>query len=345
MTADPHQQPPVRIALIGAGAVGCVLAFYLQQAGRSQPFLLAREKDRPQWQPLPALQLQDAQGLHRQARPSLCREAELAQMDYLLLCVKQTQLDAALNALPPLPPGCTLVSTLNGPSSLPRIRARLPQVRLLAMPVMFNSQLLAPLHVQLSTTPRVLIPREETRLRQAFAGSGLRVGSSHGEPSLWGKLMINLANAIGALTHTGFAELLTQRELRQAYVRLLDEAVAIFAASGTRYALPMPLPFALYRGLLSGRSPLPWWFARLRNGLRAGSYPSMVADLAQGRDTEVRELNGAIVQLAQTLGQDAPANRRICELVEARRGQVPPVYLSPAQLLQELAASCSQVSR
>ncbi|SEP63303.1 2-dehydropantoate 2-reductase [Solimonas aquatica] len=336
MAALDSDQTP-RIGLIGAGAVGCVLALHLAESGRCQLSLLARERDAARWQTLPQLRLRTAAGERAQPRPRLCTAGELAQMDYLLLCVKQTQLDAALDALPPLPAHCTLVSTLNGPAALARIRARRPGQRLLAMPVMFNAQLLAPLHAQLSTTPRVLIAREETALRRAFAGSAMRVGRSHGEPSLWGKLLINLANAIGALTHTGFAELLTQRELRRAYVQVLDEAVAVLEASGTAYALPMPLPFSLYRRLLAGRSPLPWWFARLRNGLRAGAYPSMVADLAQGRDTEVRELNGAIVQLAQQLGRDAPANRRLCELVEARRGQAPPVYLSAAALLAALA--------
>lgn len=328
--------PPLQVAIIGAGAVGCVLAAFLIQAGRCQLQLLARPVDRERWAHCPGLRIQQGPGELQTPLPVLAEAAVLANVDYLLLCVKQTQLDAVLDALPPLAARCTVVSTLNGPGALARIRARLPQARLIAMPVMFNAQLLAPLQARLSTTPRVLLPPEAEALRAAFSGSGLKTDRSQGEASLWGKLLINLANAIGALTHSDFRALLTRPALRRAYAAVLDEAIQTLAAAGQAYALPMPVPLAIYRRLLAGRSPLPWWFARLRNGLRAGAYPSMVADLEQGRDTEVRELNGAIVQLAATLGREAPLNRRLCELVEARRGQSPPDYLDEAALLQAL---------
>lgn len=43
----------------------------------------------------------------------------------------------------------------------------------------------------------------------------------------------------------------------------------------------------------------------------------MWEDLARGRDTEVEQLNGEIVRLAEAHGVDAPVNRRLVALVHA----------------------------
>jgi 2-dehydropantoate 2-reductase len=44
---------------------------------------------------------------------------------------------------------------------------------------------------------------------------------------------------------------------------------------------------------------------------------SMWEDLQAGRPTEVDELNGEVVRLAQRLGRTAPVNARLVELVHA----------------------------
>jgi 2-dehydropantoate 2-reductase len=44
---------------------------------------------------------------------------------------------------------------------------------------------------------------------------------------------------------------------------------------------------------------------------------SMWEDLQASRRTEIDYLNGAVVTLAQSVGLDAPANRRIVDLVHA----------------------------
>lgn len=325
--------------VVGAGAVGTILSAYLMAAGREPLKLYVRDKDVGALQAVQHIRVEHA-GAGRPPlvapRPELTRSLSLDGIDYLLICVKFPQLDALLTQIGALPDRCTLVSTLNGVAALRLIRERLPQARVAPMTVMFNGQLLEPLHAQITTRPQVMIGGDDKRLLSAFAGSGMKVAQVTGESAAWGKLLINLANAICALTHTTFRDLLTQPDMRAIYVAVIDEAVQLLEHARIDYHLPMPIPYGLYRAMLAGRTPLPWWFAKLRNGLKDGAYPSMVADIDSGRATEVAQLNGEIVRMGQEHGIPTPVNATIVDLIRDIEGLVSPPYLTPAELRSRL---------
>ncbi len=324
--------------VVGAGAVGTILCAHLTAAKREPVKLYVREKDVVAMQTIQNVRVEHAGATHPPIvapKPQLTRALSLDDIDYLLLCVKFPQLDGVLDQLGTVPEHCTIVSTLNGVGALRRIRERFPKARTVPMSVMFNGQLLEPLHARITTKPQVLIGSDDQRLLRAF-GPGMQVKRVAGESAAWGKLLINLANAICALTHTTFKDLLTQQDLRAIYVAALDEAIGLLESAGIDYKLPMPIPYATYRGLLGGRTPLPWWFAKLRNGLQEGSYPSMVADVDAGRQTEIGQLNGEIVCLGLEHKWPTPVNAKIVSLIQKIEGQSPPPYLTPPELRARL---------
>jgi 2-dehydropantoate 2-reductase len=326
------------ILIIGAGAVGTTLAGYLMAAGRPVR-LLIRERDAAKYRSASQLTVDKASGGAPLTvpKPEVVTKLDLAGVDWLLICVKFAALDEVLSQLPsPLPPGLTVVSTLNGIRALHRLKARYPADRVANLTIMFNAQLRSPLHALITTRPQVIVGSADPGLPGLFGGSGMQVQRADGEAAAWGKLLVNLANAVCALTHATMKELLTQPDLRATFAAVLDEAVGLIERAGIRYRLPVPLPYRLYRQLLLRGGPLPWWFARLRNGLRDGSYPSMVADVEAGRGTEVGELNGEIVELGRARGSPAPINARIVELVRGFEGRRPPPYLRPADLRARL---------
>jgi 2-dehydropantoate 2-reductase len=325
------------ILIIGAGAVGTILATYLKAAGRPVR-LLIRERDRAAYEAVSEIRTDAINGPAVVApKPEITTRLDLGGIDYLFVCVKFPALDALLAELPAqLPEGLTLVSTLNGLAGLRRIRERYPAA--VAMSVMYNGQLLGPLHGQITTKAQVIVGSDDPALLGLFAGSGMAAKRAFGESAAWGKLLINLANAVCALTHTTFKDLLTQRDLREIYAAVLDEAVDILVRGKIRYELPMPIPYRLYRGILRHGGPLPWWFAKARNGLQRGSYPSMVADVDQGRKTEVDQLNGEIVAVGNKLGIPTPVNGRIVDLVRQIEGGKPARFLTPAELRRRLWA-------
>jgi 2-dehydropantoate 2-reductase len=156
----------------------------------------------------------------------------------------------------------------------------------------------------------------------------------------WGKLIMNLSNAISALSGAPTPQLLFNPRYRSALRAVVVEALAVLRAANVRPGKLNAIPVAMFPIVLG----LPTALLRivLRSQLRVDpdSRSSMWEDLARGRPTEVDELNGAIVQLAAAHGRDAPLNRRIVDLVhefEARGAGSP--ALSPDRLLEMLKLS------
>lgn len=329
------------ILVIGAGAVGTTLCTYLV-AARQPVRLLVREQDMVKFQAAPQLIVERiAPGEPLKApRPELSTKVDLSGVDYVFICVKYPALDDVIAQLASaLPPTVTLVSALNGVGAAPRLRQRCAAVKVANMTVMFNAQLLSPLHSKLTTRPQIIIDSADSKLLALFNHSGMEVKRTQGQAIAWGKLLINLANAVCAITHSTAKQVLTEPDLRAVYAAILDEAVDLMERAEIAYRLPMPLPYQLFRQIILRGGPLPWWIAKLRNGLQEGSYPSMVADVEAGRKTEVAQLNGEIVSLGGAQKRPTPVNSAMVELVQGLEGKFPPRYLTPAELRARLTRS------
>src|ERR1035437_9036826 len=225
------------ILVVGAGAVGTTLAAYLMKA-RQSVRLLIRERDMEKFQAAPQLAVERIAGGEplRVPKPELSTKLDLSGIDYLLICVKYAALDEVISQLPStLPFRLTLVSTLNGLSAVPRLRQRYPVDQVTNMTVMFNAQLLWPLHSQIMTKPQIIIDSGDSKLLGLFNNSGMEVKRANGEAVAWGKLLLNLANAVCAITHTTAKDLLTVRDLRAIYAAVLDEAVGLIEHAGISY--------------------------------------------------------------------------------------------------------------
>jgi 2-dehydropantoate 2-reductase len=126
----------------------------------------------------------------------------------------------------------------------------------------------------------------------------------------WRKLALNcLANPLAALLGVANAQV-GRPELDGIKRALLDEARAVAAGEGVR------LDFTVED------------FNRTITGATGGNVPSMAMDIARGAPTEIDYINGAVVQRGQAHGIPTPMNAAIVELVaflsRARRaGDVP----------------------
>ena len=144
----------------------------------------------------------------------------------------------------------------------------------------------------------------------------------------WGKLLVNLNNAINALSGVSLAEELRQRDFRRAWSLSIAEGLVLLKAAGIEPVDPLPMPLklmpqimrlpdALYRYVLSAGSG-----GKVKVDPHARS--SMADDLAKGRATEVDFLQGEVVRLAERLGRRAPVNARLVELVKAAEAGAEP---------------------
>ncbi len=140
----------------------------------------------------------------------------------------------------------------------------------------------------------------------------------------WGKLLINLNNAVNALSGRTLIEQLSDRDYRRVVAGAMREGLGLLDGAGIRPAKVGPLaPHMLPRVIAAP----DWLFNKLFlkvQKIDSRARSSMADDLAAGRKTEVGYLNGELVSLAERLGKPAPVNRKIVELIrKAEAGAEP----------------------
>ncbi len=136
-------------------------------------------------------------------------------------------------------------------------------------------------------------------------------------PYKWGKLMGNLANAIGAITNA-------RRDDVAAILRATQqEAQDILAQAGIRWISAKEL-----------EQEWPEITAPLHGSLDTEAQSSTWQSLARNQGTvETEFLNGEVVQLARKLGQQAPINEMLLRISqEMAINHEPPGKYTPAQL-------------
>jgi 2-dehydropantoate 2-reductase len=312
------------IAVAGAGSIGCYAGGCLMLAGR-KVVLLARPRIEESLRKA-GLRVTDLDGRDRLIKPdALSVTADpavaLRGADVILVTVKSgaTQDMAALIAAHARP-DVVVVSLQNGIDNAGRLRAGLAGRRVFAGMVPFNVVQLPdgelPLRVHRASEGKVMIEEGMTGLVELLDVDGLGV-ATHGDMTavLWGKLLLNLNNALVALSGLPLATELADRGWRLILAGQIDEALTAMRASSIEPARAAGLPPALLPKLLR----LPDWLfkvlARRMLAIDPEARSSMWDDLQRGRPTEIGELQGAVLRLADRAGTPAPLLKRITALV------------------------------
>lgn len=152
---------------------------------------------------------------------------------------------------------------------------------------------------------RVLSEVVETTVVEDFAGAQ------------WTKLIINQVNALPAITSLSVQEVVDDHRLRRVLTASMREAVRVAIASGVHFATMQGMGDAMLRRF--AKAPL-WMGQTIPVAIRRrlGDVPnpgSTLQSIRRGQRTEIDALNGAVVRAAERLGQDAPVNRVLTELV------------------------------
>lgn len=335
--------------VIGAGAIGCHVGGLLAAAGADVVFV-ARGARRDALA-LKGLVLGDIDGSETPVSPDRYRvaatpaeAAAMAGADVLLmLCTKGgATADAAGEAACAFAEGTPILSLQNGVDNVGRIRAAAPQVVPLAGMVPFNVTL-DPLPdgrlVSRRATSGTLHAEDHAATRSVapvFDRAGLPL---HLVPDMapvqWGKLLLNLNNPVNAVSGLPLRDELMDRDYRRALALLQDEALTAMKAAGITpgkvgAAPPRLIPFIL-------RLPT-WAFSRIAASMLTigpTARSSMADDVAAGRTTEIDDLCGAVVRLAEAHGAVAPANAAMARIITTLR---PGDRIPGKELTQRLSA-------
>jgi len=146
----------------------------------------------------------------------------------------------------------------------------------------------------------------------------------------WGKLLINLNNAVNALSGKTLQDELRRRDYRRVFAASMREGLDLLERAEIEPATVGPISPNVLPKIID--SP-DWIFNNIflkRWKIDAKARSSMADDLAAGRKTEIDYLNGELVRLAERLQRTAPVNRSIVELIRKAEAGAEP--LSPKAL-------------
>lgn len=316
----------MKIAIYGAGSCGCYLGGLLNLAD-NHVSLICRAPIKAAIEDAKGIRLTDYDGQDIRVMPSaLLTQLDDSHYDIVLVTLKCHQLMSAIDDLATLAKrGATLLFMQNGLGSLDAIRQHLVADSTLQGIVPFNILSKGNAHFHRGTQGKLILQHHDTTviLRTQLDSLGFDCLLSYDmRPAIYGKLLMNLNNALNAIADIPLKTQLQDRRYRLILAAAMKEWLTIAKAQGVKL-----LPYtAVSPTLLPRLLALPnWLFARLASAMLAidpEARSSMWEDLQEGRQTEISYLNGAVVSIAQQGQHTAPINEGICRLLAAKeRGE------------------------
>ena len=312
--SEPH------IVVAGAGSIGCYVGGLLSAAG-GKVILLGRERMVASLGEH-GLSLTTLDGLTVSLPPeqilATADPAALAGAKIILVTVKSgATAEIAQLIAAHAPADAVVVSLQNGIGNGDTLRRHLPGRTVLAGMVPFNVVQLGDGRFHRGTSGDLVIEAARPDVLEALTVPHLPVQASDDMPAvLWGKLILNLNNALNALSGLTLHEQLGQRQWRKILAAQQAEALALLKQAGIRPWSLGPLPAHLLPRLLRLPTPLFRLLARSAVRIDKQARSSMWEDLERRRPTEIDELQGAVVTLAERLGRQAPINARVAALIK-----------------------------
>ncbi len=312
-----------RMVVFGAGAIGCWVGGRLSAAG-ADVTLIGRPRVMAELER--GLRVTELDGSTRHATPTLTTDAKAAATaDLVIVSVKSAATaEAARELAPVLGKDCVVVSLQNGVRNVTVLRDGLPDHRVLAGMVPFNVIRRAPGEYLRATEGTLMFEASPaiTPLADACRRADLACELRDDMPAVqWSKLVLNLNNAINALSGKPLVEELADRDFRRCLAACQREALRLLEVAELPLARVTPLPTAWLPKVLTVPDGVFKLLGKRIVAMDPQARSSMWDDLEAKRPTEIDYIQGEIVALADRLGMQAPLNRALVGLVkDAERG-------------------------
>ncbi len=307
------------IGIAGAGSIGCFVGGMLAAGGR-RVALLARPRVIAEIE-ANGLRLTGFEGSDQTIaanRLALSEDAAIfADASVVLVTVKSADTaDMADLIARHAPSDVIVVSLQNGVGNVADLRNRLPGRRVLGGMVPFNVVAAGEGRFHRATSGHIVVEQDEARTADKLSVPGLKLRPTDNIDGVqWGKLLVNLNNALNALADLPLRRQLGIRPWRQLFADQMAEGLMAIRAEGIRPVSPTPIPAPWMPPLL--RLPDAIFEALLGRTMKIDpeARSSMWEDLQRGRRTEIDYLQGVITEIAERHGLDVPLSRRVVELI------------------------------
>ena len=313
----------MRIAIIGAGAIGSVIGGLLCKAGEDVT-LIGRKSH------VDAIN-HNGLILEGQSGKSVIRVKAAENLDFkpdlALLTVKSQDVASSIRKVQLFLSGIQVVTMQNGVQSDDQVAGLLGKENIISSVVVFHGQFLESGKVSYSmpfSETAILIGEpfgnEGTRLQTLSALFNKAISTDISEDiraAHWTKLLWNLQTAIPAITGLSYQDNYQYQKVRELAVNLSKEGFNVIKAAGIKtgdiQGLPMEPIVTMARESLPTASSL---LKKITESL--GEVPvlgSTWQSIKRGKNTEVDYLNGEIVTLGKRTEIPTPFNSLTVELV------------------------------
>ena len=298
----------MKIAVIGAGAMGSVFGFFLAGAGQ-QVVLVNRWREHVEAINRAGLEMEEEGVTHRLRVMATMDAAEVGPVDLVLVFVKSYDTASAVDAAHRITGPETLVLTLqNGLGNAETIAATVGEERTVCGTTAHGATRLGPGRVSHRGSGETVLgpfrgPVTE-RIRQiaeVFNATGLRTRvTDNALGALWGKLLVNVGiNALTAILSVPNGALLDHPGSRDLLSAAVSEASTVAARKGVVLPYADPLAHCVEVARATG-----------------SNHSSMLQDVLNRRRTEIDYINGAVVREGAALGIENPINETLMKLVQ-----------------------------
>jgi 2-dehydropantoate 2-reductase len=298
---------PLRIAVLGSGAMGSFVGGCLSAAGAEVTLLDVDDGH------IAAINQSGLRITTDQAelvvRPAAMRpEALVEAPDIVIVLTKQPHTRAALAAIAPaLASQCWVLTLQNGLGNQEIIEDFVPRERILLGVTTYPADLLGPGQVgshgageiRLMTADGIERPIAHRLAEALVAGGQTAIVDPQLAVAIWSKVAFNCAmNAICAVTGCRVGQLGASPEGRSLALQIASEVVTVARRAG------ILLDDAKVRASVEHAMDT-----------HLAHKPSMLQDMLAGRPTEIASINGAVIAIAARLGQPAPLTSALYALV------------------------------
>jgi 2-dehydropantoate 2-reductase len=299
-------EPWPRIAVVGAGAVGCYYGGMLARAGAPVTLIgRAQHVDAIQRDGLflDGVRVQERIRVAASASIEAVRDAQL-----VLVCVKTTDTETTAKQIAALVRQAQVVSLQNGVDNAERMRAA-AELEVFAAAVYVAAEMAGPGHVRHSSRGDLVIGATRAGVPLARLEELARIFNRADIPcqvtadiraTLWKKLVLNCTyNAISALARARYGRIVRDPGMKALLVRVAEETVSVARAAGVQLEVAEQVAAGLKLGEIMPEA-----------------LSSTAQDIARGKRTEIDSLNGYVVRLGEKLGVATPINYTLYRLVK-----------------------------
>ncbi len=300
----------MKIAILGAGALGCAIGATLTEGGH-ETWLLDRSPAHVDTMRRDGLQIDDEAGTRRIAVRAATRAEEIGAVDLVIVLVKSFHTDAAMRgALALVGPDTRVLSLQNGLGHEDILADIVGRERVLAGKTYVGGVLRGPGHIQSGVKGKAtyigeldgrLTPRVQA-IADAFNAAGLLTTVSDNiMGTMWDKLLVNVATgALTGITRLTYGQLYDEPLLKATALAAVSEAIAAAQAAGVRLSMT--------------DAEQAWTLAA--EGLSPAFRTSMLQSLEKGSITEIDFINGSVVRWGERLGVPTPVNATLVSCIK-----------------------------